>query len=275
MVDAQWFAEHAGDAGVALLDLRPAQQYQRAHVTGSFSAPYQKWRMERKDLSGMAPSPEQMEKMLSALGVTAETHIVLLSGGFSAGDLASATRAFWTLKLIGHDKASILDGGLSGLPQPLLRKLLTQAVPAKPKPTQYVAKVNNDILATDQTILDAAKHHVGVNDARSVAEYIGLYVTPEERPGAIPGATNVPYDWITVNGGGKLRSAETLRAVFALQGVDLSKPQITYCHTGHRASLNWFVMRELLGVADVKLYDASMANWARNPERPIKALITP
>jgi thiosulfate/3-mercaptopyruvate sulfurtransferase len=37
---------------------------------------------------------------------------------------------------------------------------------------------------------------------------------------------------------------------------------ITFCNTGHWASLGWFVQSEILGRADVKLYDGSVADWA-------------
>jgi len=36
---------------------------------------------------------------------------------------------------------------------------------------------------------------------------------------------------------------------------------ITYCNSGQTASEGWFILSELLGNRDVRLYDASMQEW--------------
>ena len=45
------------------------------------------------------------------------------------------------------------------------------------------------------------------------------------------------------------------------QGVPEKGSVITFCNTGHWASLNWFVMSELLGNKDARMYDGSMLEW--------------
>ena len=40
---------------------------------------------------------------------------------------------------------------------------------------------------------------------------------------------------------------------------------MSYCNTGHWAATNWFVLSELLGRPDVRLYDGSMVEWTADP----------
>jgi thiosulfate/3-mercaptopyruvate sulfurtransferase len=53
-----------------------------------------------------------------------------------------------------------------------------------------------------------------------------------------------------------------LRATSAL-GISQDRPVITYCNTGHMASVDWFVLHELLGFENVALFDGSMHSWAK------------
>jgi len=38
-------------------------------------------------------------------------------------------------------------------------------------------------------------------------------------------------------------------------------PVIAYCRIGERSAHTWFVLSELLGLADVRNYDGSWAEW--------------
>ncbi|KAK5969951.1 Rhodanese domain-containing protein, partial [Trichostrongylus colubriformis] len=55
--------------------------------------------------------PKDFEKYIRLLGVNNNDHVVLYGRGSFAGMLWPA-RAWWTFKLYGHDKVSVLDGGL-------------------------------------------------------------------------------------------------------------------------------------------------------------------
>ena len=46
-------------------------------------------------------------------------------------------------------------------------------------------------------------------------------------------------------------------------------PAVTYCNTGHWASTDWFVLHELLGRTDARLFAGSMVEWTSNAARPV------
>ena len=43
-------------------------------------------------------------------------------------------------------------------------------------------------------------------------------------------------------------------------------PAVTYCNTGHWAATDWFVLSEMLGRKDVRLYYGSMVDWTADAQ---------
>ncbi len=50
----------------------------------------------------------------------------------------------------------------------------------------------------------------------------------------------------------------------------INEDVVSYCNTGHWAANNWFVLSEILGNKNVKLYDGSMVEWTEDPSRPLE-----
>jgi thiosulfate/3-mercaptopyruvate sulfurtransferase len=48
-----------------------------------------------------------------------------------------------------------------------------------------------------------------------------------------------------------------------------SGPVTSYCNTGHWAATDWFVLSEVLGRKDVKLFPGSMVEWTADARRPV------
>ena len=65
-----------------------------------------------------------------------------------------------------------------------------------------------------------------------------------------------------VHQGCKLLASDDIKRVAQQTGVDTGQPTISFCNTGHWAATNWFVLSELLGHGDVKLYPESVVEWS-------------
>jgi thiosulfate/3-mercaptopyruvate sulfurtransferase len=48
------------------------------------------------------------------------------------------------------------------------------------------------------------------------------------------------------------------------QGLAGGQPTVSFCNTGHWAATNWFVLSEVLGQPDVKLYPESIVDWSNS-----------
>jgi len=110
---------------------------------------------------------------------------------------------------------------------------------------------------------------------RSPAEFTGEILAPPglpetcQRGGHIPGARNIPWS-LACNEDDTFKSAAELRELYGSQGVDGSKPVISYCRIGERSSHTWFVLKYLLGYGDVRNYDGSWTEWGNLVGAPIE-----
>jgi thiosulfate/3-mercaptopyruvate sulfurtransferase len=86
------------------------QQYRESHIPGALFASLD------RDLSGRKtgtngrhplPEPQDFEKWLETTGLTPKDQVVC----YDAGNGSMASRLWWMLRWIGHDKVAVLDGG--------------------------------------------------------------------------------------------------------------------------------------------------------------------
>jgi len=91
--------------------------------------------------------------------------------------------------------------------------------------------------------------------------------------GHIPGAKNVPMTVLSNDVGptAVLFDKDTLHQTLILMGASPDTPTTVYCNSGIMASVGWFVLSELLGNSDVRLYDGSMQEWTLE-KMPVTAL---
>jgi thiosulfate/3-mercaptopyruvate sulfurtransferase len=276
VVDAAWLKANADE--VVVVDLQEPKAFARLHIPGATNLPYATWRTrapeKNKDasaLESMLPPVERLEVMLGEAGVGNDDHVVIAAAGRGAGDLAASARVFWTLKVLGHDKVSVLDGGILAFASAGGRVGRGTAQRAA---TTYAATPNMDLVPDADAVQALRDAGVQTVDARSEGEFVGIYTGDEdERPGTIPGAKHLPYDWVAADGVGRFRSTGALRQLFAARGIDPDAEQVHFCHSGNRAALTWFAAYAMLGNENVKLYDGSMMEWAQTETRPVAAEI--
>ncbi len=273
LVTADWLARHQGDTGLRILDLRrDPQAIQKTHVPGSVPTHYGQdgWRVVRNGIPGMLPPAKDVEALIQRLGVSNDTHVVLVPQGASASEMGIATRIYWTFKVMGHDKVSILNGGFSAYEQDASRPVASGS-PAAVEPGTFQATFRPALLATEADVQAALKGGaVTLIDNRPPPQFTGKTKPgPVTRPGTVPGAKNVPSVWTTGPDGGTFKSEADLRAMFETAGAATEGDLINFCNTGHWASTGWFITSEILGNKTAKLYDGSMSEWTRTAENPV------
>jgi thiosulfate/3-mercaptopyruvate sulfurtransferase len=273
LVTPKWLHENKDNPDLVLLDLQDHQNYLRFHIPNSINTGYAQWRVEKKGELKNMPAIAVLEKLIGSLGIDNNSHVVLISLGASAGDMAAAARIYWTFKVLGHDSVSILDGGLVGYAGKRIYPLEKRN--NQLKPTKFTARYRSLMHPSAKEVKLALGNGTLLVDNRSRAEYLGIYGgNGKERAGRLPQARHLNYDWLTVNGSGHLQSIENLKRIYASSQVALKGEQINYCHTGNRAALGWFVSHELLGNREAKLYDGSAQEWAADHSLPMEQEVT-
>ncbi|MFQ5775687.1 MAG: sulfurtransferase [Kiloniellaceae bacterium] len=276
LVDTAWVKENGGKPGVVILDIRnrlgggSEAAYRRGHIPGAVYSDYLTagWRATVDGVPGQLPPAAALERLIGGLGIDNDSHVVIVAGGASALDMGSATRVYWTMKVLGHDNVSILDGGYRAY----------AADPASPvetgwnRPTAktFKASLRPELIADYRDVLAAREARVALLDMRPPAQYRGERRSrAAKRAGTVPGAVNVPESEL-VTDGGRFVSAARIEALLRGVGVGAEDEAITFCNTGHWASLGWFAESEILGNKKVRLYDGSMVDWSARTELPIE-----
>ena len=267
LVDADWVHAHTDDPNVVVLDVRNAitedsrETFEQGHIPGAVYSNYLEagWRTKRADVPGQLPTVASLEALIGGLGIGNDDHVVVVAAGRNALDMGSATRVYWTFKVLGHDKVSVLNGGHAAYADKYPLATGWQA----PKPALFTGRLQRDLIADRRQVASALRSGTGLMDNRPPKQYRGEEKhEAATRPGTLPGARNVPEASLT--DGGRFVDAEQIAALLEQAGLNRESEQIAFCNTGHWASLGWFASHELLGNDKVAVYDGSMTDWTRH-----------
>lgn len=260
LVETAWVAQHGHASGVRLVEVDvDTTAYRQGHIACAVGW---NWTSElcdplrREILSGSA-----FETLMGRSGIANETTVIL----YGDSNNWFAAWALWQMKLYGHADVRLMDGGRRKWLEE--GRELTIEEPAV-APARYTAAAPNRTLRAllPEVMTAAGANSAAFVDVRSPDEFSGRILAPPglpegcQRGGHIPGAVSIPWSQ-TCNEDGTFKSCEQLEALYAAKGVTGGRPVITYCRIGERSSHSWFVLKYLLGFAEVKNYDGSWAEW--------------
>ncbi len=249
---------------VRVIDIRDPKSYATAHIPSAVNAPYGQWRGPATN-PGELPALPKLTTLVQSLGLTPDTHAVVVSSGADATDFGASARVYWTLKVLGIKQLSVLNGGFKGWNDAKL------AVSNTPKPvaaSTFQPQLDQSLIATTSEVVELLNSKQSLLiDARPAAFFNGETRSPAAVvPGTLPEAVNLQHDKWFVPGTSRFVSTEQARQIAAASPIDPARETVSFCNTGHWAATNWFAMSEVLGHKQVKLYAGSMAEWSRHPD---------
>jgi len=266
LVSVDWLKARLNDTSTLVVDLRASNDFEAGHVPGAVNGPYPDlWRKPDWQL----PPVDLLVQNLSALGVGGTTTVVLVPAGTDATELGGATFAYWVLKYLGHENVAVLDGGWYAWKADATAPVANGA--SAPTPASFTANLRPGIRATTDQVAEQLGTDTVLIDARSPEQYLGKTKSRlVSRAGRIPGAVNLPYFTVFDDATHRLKPRAELAALVPAAVTGKDAKIIAYCNTGHWSSIDWFVLHELLGYDNTRLYDGSMAAWTRDPSRPVE-----
>lgn len=277
LVDVDWVKANADRDDVVLLDIRnkidggSAKTFAAGHIPGSIYSNYLEagWRTKVDGVIGQVPGADQLEALIGGLGIDNKTTVVVIPAGVNSSDFGSATRVYWTFDYVGHDKVAILDGGYRAWTADPANPIETGS--AAPEPKTFAANLRPELLV-DSADVQATLDNDGtvLLDGRPEEQFIGKAKHDAAKaPGHVPGATSFDQAKTFDEKTGKLIDVAKLETLLPAD-LNGDKPVYSYCNTGHWASVNWFVLSEVMGKDNVKLYDGSMVDWTKDASRPLE-----
>ncbi|MBR0670951.1 sulfurtransferase [Neoroseomonas soli] len=270
LVSTEWLAAELGKPDLVVFDCstylpgEPGNKhdgFRAAHIPGARMFDIDAIADDETDLPHMVPTPARFARMIGALGVSNASRVVF----YDQHGLRSSPRGWWMMRLFGHDKVAVLDGGLPAWKQEG-RPVETGDAPA-PAPATFVPDFRADRLKGIGDIKRiVADGSALIIDARAKGRFDGT--APEPRAGMpsghMPGAANVPATEMA-GPGGRMKDPATLRAIFAAAGATGGKPVVTSCGSGVTACVLAFGMARA-GLPEPAVYDGSWTEWASRPE---------
>ncbi len=266
LLDPQALAALLKQPNVRVIDIRDGQDaerktpYDRGHIPGSVHAPYRFWRGPDA-APGRMRDQDYLGELVQRLGVERDTLAVVVFEGRDSSDFGAAARVYWTLRYIGVERAAILNGGMRAwraAGQPVDNndvKIIVSDFDPNPQPS---------LLATRGEIEKTlGRKGVRLLDGRPPQYFSGESWFPlTKRPGTIRGASSLDSDVWFRDGSAVMLPPEQLRAIAQRHDLRGSDELVSFCNTGHWAATNWFVLAEILGYKDVRLYPESMVDWS-------------
>ncbi len=279
LVDTAWLATRLDDPTIVVLDCtthlvpQPAAGYsvvpgradfERGHIPG---AQYADLQADLSDPSHqfrfMLPDPARFAASMGRLGVSDATRVVL----YSTANVWWASRVWWLLRVFGHDNAAVLDDGWQKWSA---EGRATETGPGKPRPpASLTAREPRPLMADRSEVLAAVGDGaVCTINALRPEQHTGTGGVQYGRPGRIAGSVNVAATTLLNPTTNEFLPAEELRRKFESVGA-MDRKVITYCGGGIAASADALVLT-MLGHKDVRLYDASLSEWVKDPSLPME-----
>ncbi|WP_066174016.1 sulfurtransferase [Bacillus marinisedimentorum] len=270
IVPAEWLYQHLHDSQVIAVDCRfdlgdPSKgerDFKEGHIPGAVYFDLE------KDLSGPAakhggrhplPDIEQFSDKLGEAGIGNDTLVVAYDDQGSA----MASRLWWLLRYMGHNRVKVLDGGFAAWKE---AGFAVETDEAKHPPQRFVPAVKSELTA-DMEEVKSRLHGTGtvIIDSREPERYAGRTEPIDPVAGHIPGAVN--HFWKNL-----LRDDNTWRQASVIERqfgqVDREKEIIVHCGSGVTACPNILALSES-GYTNVKLYPGSWSDWCSYEDNPI------
>ena len=206
-------------------------------------------------LPNTVPKPKEFEIGCKKLGINQNSEIVI----FDNNGIYSSPRAWWLFVVMGHEKVSVLDGGL---PDWIDNGFQTAKKHLESfKIGDFRANLNKAMLITYQQVFrNISQQDFLLVDARSENRFNGTGKEPREylKSGKVKNAINIPFQKVLQNG--KYRSKNELKRLFE-DACSGEKELVFSCGSGMTACVIMLACQISYGKSK-KIYDGSWTEWA-------------
>jgi thiosulfate/3-mercaptopyruvate sulfurtransferase len=261
VVSANWLHDNLHDSKIIVVDCRFSlmdqglglKQYQESHIEGAYyldlnldlSSPVQKY-------GGRHPLPdfEQLAAKLSQIGIISGETMVI---AYDDSRFAFASRLWWLLRYMGHERVAVLDGGFAGW---IAQNYETSSIVPTSQLGKFIPQLQTEWVV-DIEMVKARKDlpEVVLIDSREGDRYRGEREPIDPIAGHIEGAVNYPWMELTNEQGFVID-----RQGDRWQEVRNAKEAIVYCGSGVTACVSLLSL-QLAGIDSAKLYAGSWSDW--------------
>ncbi|NJN88768.1 MAG: sulfurtransferase [Leptolyngbyaceae cyanobacterium SL_7_1] len=262
-----WVAEHANDPNLRILDVRLNPfDYFTGHVPNAVHIADNTFRGPNGVLPVQYWQSDKLQSLFSQAGVNDDSQVLVYSDG---RDILGTTMVAYLLDRTGHGNVAVLDGGFAGYKAAGLP--VSKEFPSYPL-GQFTVRDQPQLRVT----LDQVRQLIGQPGVTFIDPRPPELFSGEQqvwaRNGHIPGAKNIPWVSFTVGEANfhQLKPLDEIRQILASRNVTPEDDIIVTCSTGREATLQYHVLKYLLGYPKVRIYEGSWTEYSSYPDSPIE-----
>ena len=273
LVTAEWLKVNLAsvktlDAGYHLtgVDRDPEAEFAAARLPGACRFDINRVADQTNPLPHMLPPAADFAAAVSSMGINNDDHVVI----YDDSAILPATRVWWMFRLFGHERVSVLDGGLAAWHR--VGGNMETTTPVVPTAGRFTVRPSVGAQVIDMSTIESLISAASLGqlaDARGASRFVGTAPEPRAglRSGHIPGARNVPLTSL-IAANGSFLPVSGIRQAFLDGGIDPDKPVITSCGSGVTAC-GLALGLALIGNEQVFVYDGSWVEWGGS-DAPIR-----
>jgi thiosulfate/3-mercaptopyruvate sulfurtransferase len=255
VIDCSWYSPEAGKCGL--------ESFREGHIPSARFFDLDAASDKTSPYPNMLPPMEQFAEVAGSLGIDNDTEVIIYDASYVSA------RVWWMLRLFGHDRVRILNGGW--------RRWKAERRPVETGDTMPVAAAQFRAIepagqvADWRQVLGAVQSgEAQVVDARTTERFTGEFPSgyPGLPPGHIKGAINLPWSrMIRQSGDFGFETPDAAERIFREAGIDPERPIISTCGSGVTAAVLAFQLVRM-GKERWKIYDGSWNEWGRRNDLP-------
>ncbi|HCS78102.1 MAG TPA: hypothetical protein DIW05_10640 [Syntrophaceae bacterium] len=266
IVSTDWLIANLKNPKLIILDVRRVEDYREGHIPGALSAFYGSWAYMKNGLFASLPEKDDIDDTIGYMGIGFGNWVVV-TGCMDTPRLSyQSARVACTLQYAGIENVALLDGGMNKWIAE--KKSMSKRIERR-KPNHFKGKYSGEKFA-DKNYVKERLGKLILLDTREREFFTGekkMDCVP--KTGHIPGAFNMPTS-CAFNEDKTFRTKEELTAIVeAAAGKDRSAAIVTYCDIGQCCPTWSYLLTEVLGYTNVRLYEGAMQEWAQDADAPV------
>jgi len=266
IVSTEWLSANLKNPRLIVLDVRRVEDYREGHIPGALSAFYGSWAYMKDGLFASLPEKDDLDDTIGYMGIGFDEWVVVIGCVDTPRLSYQSARVACTLQYAGIENVALLDGGINkwiAEKKPFSKKI------ERRKAKHFRGKYTGEVFA-DKNYIKERLSKLIILDVREREFFTGekkMDCVP--KAGHIPGAFNMPTS-CAFNNDKTFKTKEELTAIVeAAAGKNRSAAIVTYCDMGQCCPIWSYLMKQVLGYANVKLYVGSMQEWTQTPDAPV------
>ncbi|MGC9102193.1 MAG: sulfurtransferase [Desulfurella sp.] len=250
---------------VIVIDTRSKQNYLHGHLPKAINLTENEILVSQENELGLMPYNNQLEKIFSAYGLKRNATYIVYSGENYDNSARFIAQAAWIISALywsGIKDIYYMDGGFEKWKSEGLPVLIGNY--SLPKSHFTIEYNPGNILAQKSFLLWVINNEntIQVVDSRSRKEYLEGHIKGAKWLYAGDFLEKINNYWV-------IKPKNTIENLFLKEDIDINKPIISYCQSGHLSSVFWFIANAIFDKQSVWSFCGTFKNLQKQNKVPI------